>query len=257
MLRTTLTIGRVAFRINWIIAISILLLIAGLLRLGLWQLGRAQEKAELQMTYIAAAELPATPIDEVPVAGIEFDKMQHQSRRVAMTGHYLNDQTIYLLYQTYIDQSGYEVITPFLVDELNLVVMVSRGWQAISDPSVLQQILPATPGNLELEGQIFVPEAFQTSAAVPEARWPLQIRTLNPMELAPLFEADMFPYPVRLLPEQPGVLIRHWPGIVVDSGQNFSYALQWFAMALAVAIASLILSSNARKLGMVPKIFIE
>jgi surfeit locus 1 family protein len=139
------------------------------------------------------------------------------------------------------------------------VLMVSRGWQAIADPAVLQHIQPAAEGTITLEGQIFVPEEFQVSPTGPvtTAHWPLQIRYLNPAELAPLFSADMFPYPVRLMEGQPGVLTRHWPGIVVDGGQNFSYALQWFAMAFAVAIASLILSSNARKLGMVPKIFIE
>jgi surfeit locus 1 family protein len=259
MLRTTLILGRVTFRINLIIAVCVLLLMSGLVRLGIWQMGRAQEKANLQLSYMAAAELPPTPIDSVPVAGIEFDRMQHQSRRISMTGHYLNDETVYLLYQSYMDQSGYEVITPFMVDDLDLVVMVSRGWQAIADPAVLQQVLPAVSGNITLEGQIYIPEEFQTSPTGPvtAAHWPLQVRYLNPAELAPLFEADMFPYPVRLMEKQPGVLTRHWPGIVVDGGQNFSYALQWFAMALAVAIVSLILSSNARKLGMVPKIFIE
>lgn len=259
MLRSTFTIGRVVFRINWIIAICVLLFMSGLIRLGLWQMDRAREKADLQLTYIAAAELPPTPLDEVPVAGIAFDRMQHQSRRVVMSGQYLNEKTIYLLYQTFMDQSGYEIITPFSVDGLDLTVLVSRGWQSISDPAVLKQIQPAVAGNIVLEGQIFIPEEFPQSENGPltTAQWPLQVRYLNPSELAPLFDTEVFPYPVRLLADQPGVLTRHWPGIVVDSGQNFSYALQWFAMALAVAIVTIVLSSNVRKLGMVPKIFIE
>jgi surfeit locus 1 family protein len=63
-------------------------------------------------------------------------------------------------------------------------------------------------------------------------------------ELAPHFQFTLFPYVVRLAEKQPGVLIRHWPVVLVDSGRNFSYALQWFAMAIAVIAVSLILSSN-------------
>jgi cytochrome oxidase assembly protein ShyY1 len=78
--------------------------------------------------------------------------------------------------------------------------------------------------------------------------WPLVIRYLNMDELAPEFQAPLFPYVVRLAENQPGVLIRHWPVVLVDSGRNFTYALQWFAMAIAVIAVSLVLSSNWLKL---------
>ncbi len=67
-------------------------------------------------------------------------------------------------------------------------------------------------------------------------------------ELAPHFSSPLFPYAVRLAEGQPGVLVRHWPVVLVDSGRNFSYALQWFAMAIAVIAVSLILSSNVLQL---------
>ena len=259
MLRTTIKFRQITFRINWLITVCVLLLIGGLIRLGVWQLGRAQEKVDLQLAYLAAAEQEATPIDEVPIAGLEFDALQHQSRRVSLQGHYLEDRTIYLLYQSYQDQSGFEIITPFLVDSLGIIVLVSRGWQGIADPAALTAPFPADPGDLVLEGQIFVPEPEQAirSNNLNQVSWPLQLRFLNPSELAPFFDREVFPYPVRLLDGQPGVLFRHWPAIVVDSGQNFSYALQWFAMALAVAIVSLILSSDVRKSSIVPRIFVE
>jgi cytochrome oxidase assembly protein ShyY1 len=70
------------------------------------------------------------------------------------------------------------------------------------------------------------------------------LRYPNMDELTPLFAAPLFPYVVRLAEGQPGELVRFWPVVSVDSGRNFSYALQWFAMAIALSLVSLILSSN-------------
>lgn len=245
-----LTLGRLVIRINWLILACVVLAVAGLLQLGLWQLGRAQEKVAQQQAYLASGELQATPIAEVPTAGLEFDALQHQNRRVLLRGMYLNDQQILLIYQTFEDQIGYEVVTPFRVAELDLVVLVSRGWSGIGEVEALVAALPRIEGSLTLEGQIHVPtlaQARQTNA-VKTGDWPLVLRFLNTTELAPLFDAPLFPYAVRLAADQPGVLIRHWPVVLVDSGRNFSYSLQWFSMALALALVSLILSSNVREL---------
>jgi cytochrome oxidase assembly protein ShyY1 len=244
-----LKFGKLEFRFNWLIAVCVLLFAGGLVRLGLWQLDRASEKIELQRSFQQSGEQEATPILEVPVAGLEFDMIQHQNRRVALRGHYLNDQSIFLIYQTYQTQIGYEIVTPFQLDEGDLIVMVSRGWSGINDYKALVSSLPRIEGPLLLEGQIYVPTAQQASQTniVQEVTWPLVTRYLNMDELQPWFQSTLFPYVVRLAENQPGVLIRHWPVVLVDSGRNFSYALQWFAMAIAVIAVSLILSSNLLK----------
>lgn len=246
MAGVSLKLGKLEFRINWVIAACVLLFAAGLVRLGIWQLDRASENIALQRSFQQSGEQEATPIAEVPVAGLEFDLIQHQNRRVAMTGHYLNDRSIFLIYQTYADQIGYEVVTPFRLDDIDMTVMISRGWSGISDDAELASALPRIDGTLRLEGQIYVPTAKQASLtnAAHDETWPLVLRYLNMDELSPRFDTPLFPYVVRLAVEQPGVLIRHWPVVLVDSGRNFSYALQWFAMSIAVIVVSLILSSN-------------
>ena len=55
---------------------------------------------------------------------------------------------------------------------------------------------------------------------------------------------DIFPYPVRLNEDQPGVLIRHWTAVTANSNANISYAIQWFVFASAIVIVSLFTSSN-------------
>ncbi len=248
--RTTLTFGKLVFRIHWLVVLCVLSAMGGLVRLGVWQMGRAQEKIAQQVSFVESGELQATPLAEVPTAGIEFDLLQHQNRRVALRGEYLNEQSIFLIYQTFQSQVGWEVVTPVRLEGLDLIALVSRGWNGATTYEELVAKLPPLTGTVELEGQIFVPTASAAAKANENLKlqWPLVMRYLNTTELAPLFDTPLFPYVIRLAEKQPGVLIRHWPIITVDSGRNFSYALQWFAMAIALALVSLILSSNVLQL---------
>ncbi|MEY4641675.1 MAG: hypothetical protein RLZZ227_1669 [Pseudomonadota bacterium] len=249
--RTTLRFGPIVIHIHWLILLCLLLAIGGLLRLGVWQLGRAQEKIAQQESFQASGQAQATPLGEVPTAGIAFDTLQHQNRRVVLNGTYLNDKSIFLIYQTFESQIGWEIVTPVRLEQQNLIALVSRGWNGTGSYAALAAALPQVEGSVRLEGQIHVPTeslAAQTNAKLDLDQWPLAMRYLNTTELAPLFDAPLFPYVIRLAEEQPGVLIRHWPLVQVDSGRNFSYALQWFSMAIAVAIVSLVLSSNALQL---------
>ncbi len=246
MASKNLKFGELEIRVNWVIAICVLLTMSGLIRLGIWQLSRAQEKLQLQESFLEFSEEQATPIENLPIAGREFDAMQHQNRQVELTGRYLNENSIFLIYQTYEDQLGFEVVTPFELSSLDLIVMVSRGWSGITSEDELARALPKINGELVLQGQIYVPtekEAARTNTLVNES-WPLTTRYLNTNELSRYFDSSIFPYVIRLGADQAGVLVRHWPAVTANTSQNFSYALQWFSMALAVLIVSLILSSN-------------
>lgn len=250
MLRSRFTIGVLEFRINWLIAACVLLTIIALVRLGLWQFGRAQDKVQQQRDYQSMQASEATPIQYVPTAGRQYDIQQLQNRRVVLEGEYLNERTILLVFQSHEAQVGYEVVTPFRADATNELVLVSRGWTPAADYAVIRERLPEITGPQSLTGQIYVPGAREAARENPdfEPRWPLELRHLNMAQIEPLFEQTLFPYVVRLNEDQPGVLTRHWPEVIVDTSRNFSYALQWFSMAIAVLIVSLILCSNLLQL---------
>ena len=246
----TFTLGRLRLRFHPLVAACVLLAVAGLLRLGLWQLDRAREKIELQEDFLNMQQVAAQPVDQLPLAGRAYDLLQHQNRQVSLRGEYLNERSIFLVYQTFEEQLGYEVVTPFRVEGGELLVLVSRGWTSAPSYEELARLLPPVKGPQELLGQIYVPSEAEAARLNPphEARWPLLLRYLDFTELEPLFDTPLFPYVVRLNEQQPGVLVRHWPVVRVDLDRHFSYALQWFAMAIAVAIASLILASNLPEL---------
>lgn len=248
----TFTFGELEIRFNWAVAFFVFVLFCVLVRLGIWQLSRAQEKIDLQDSYTQMGEGSAVAIEDVQMSGLENDALTIQNLHVSLTGHFLNDKSLFLIYQVYEDNLGYEVVTPFLLDSSDKVVFVSRGWVLANTYEQMLDKLKPVKGTLTLEGQLYVPtekEADRTNEIdLSSPRWPLEIRYLNTLQLAPLFEQSIFPYEVRLDEGQPGLYIRHWPEVMVDTGRNFSYALQWFSMSIALLIVTFILSSNVLQL---------
>ncbi len=86
------TFGELEIRFNWVIAIFVLAAFSGLVRLGIWQLGRAQEKIDLQETYNEMGIDYATPVEEVGMSGLENDALTIQNLHVSLTGHYINEK---------------------------------------------------------------------------------------------------------------------------------------------------------------------
>ncbi|MEX1033867.1 MAG: SURF1 family protein [Cellvibrionaceae bacterium] len=246
MLRKKITVGKLEFRLNWVVAACVISVVGGLARLGIWQLERAEEKIALQDSYREMRKMAPSAIEHVPLAGREYDAIQLQNRRVTVHGEYLNDKSLFLIYQSYEEQIGFEIMTPVKLVERDEIVLVSRGWTGAATYEALKQSLPAIDGVRELQGQIYVPREAEAARKnnIETVKWPLLLRHMNTDELQPLFSSPLFPYVVRLNEGQSGVLVRHWPEVQVDAGRNFSYALQWFSMAIAVAVVSLILSSN-------------
>lgn len=246
MLRTRFTLAALEFRINWLIALCVVFCLLVLVRLGLWQFARAQEKIEQQQAYQAMHMAQATPIQHLPIAGPAYDRLQLHNRRVALEGSYHNEHSILLVFQSYENQMGYEVVTPFQVAATGELVLVSRGWTPAVRYELIKEHLPKISGEQSLSGQIYVPSAREAAKENPRVnlRWPLELRHLNMAQIETLFDQPLFPYVVRLDEAQAGVLLRHWPTVIVDTSRNFSYALQWFAMAIALGIVSLLLCSN-------------
>ena len=250
MTTRVLHIGRLQLRWYWPVALAVFVVAAGLVRLGLWQLDRAAEKIALQSAYTQAGNTDATLLTGLPLAGLPYDQQQHQNRRVLLQGEYLDQQQIFLIYQTFEEQLGFEVLTAFRLQADDRIVLVSRGWSPSTDPAWLAANLEPLPGQRRVEGQLYIPTEREATRSNPSQNrdWPLIRRYVNLSELAPLFDAPLFPYVVRLAPGEPGLLVRHWPEAVVATDRHFSYALQWFAMAIAVLVTALMLASNLRSL---------
>ena len=241
--------GAFHIRVNWIILAAALMSVAGLLRLSWWQLERAGEKVDAQRGLEAELSQTAPPIEEIPVGHLHPANPELPNRHVTLNGEYENERSILVLAEFFDGQIGYGVVTPFRVAASGELVLVERGWiSGIGVDADRLDLRPVT-GPVGTSAQIHVPAA---DARLPRSEidfgiWPLRVRSLEIDVLSAVFGEELFPFSVRLTENQPGVFVRHWPAVSADIagfGQNLSYALQWFAAALLVALAGLLASSN-------------
>ena len=92
MTREKSLIYQLQFHFNWKHAIIITLIFCVLVKLGFWQLSRADQKRQIHATYLERQN--ATPIAIENLATLPMETINHL--HVQMTGYYLNDKSIYV-----------------------------------------------------------------------------------------------------------------------------------------------------------------
>ena len=244
-IRTNLKYGQIILRFNWIIGFFVLVTIASFVRLGLWQLDRANEKVAAMQALQIEQSKHAVPIEKLTQVR-DSKQSDLENLHVELTGQYINERSILLVSKFYDDHVGYEVVTPFRIASNGLVVLVNRGWISAKLTSGAQLNLRPVSGPQSLSAQIHRPgkrlQAF--SSQMNTSSWPIQMRGLDMDVVADLLEEELFPFVVRLTADQPGVLVRNWPAVNVNINTHLGYALQWFVFALAVLAGSLLASTN-------------
>ena len=245
-----IVLGPLRIRFHWLVACAVIAAVAGLIRLGIWQLDRAGEKQHMIDAVQQRQQQSAVDLAQLVKGQTQNSAEQLDNLSVMGDGEYLNEKTFFVTFQTYDTQVGYEVITPFRLRNNGDIVLVSRGWVR---PQVFRDLslLPTVNGQQHITGLIHVaPDdvaKLSNKLAIDDRdniQWPLEIRYANVPELGYYLGESLFPYVVRLNEGDPGVLVRFWRTVTIDKGVNISYAFQWFAMAAGVLIVALILSSN-------------
>lgn len=248
-------IGSFHLRLNWPVALCVLITCAAFARLGLWQLDRAAEKFAAQQALEVESSENAAAIEEIPAGHLHRSNPELQNRHVALAGEFINDRTILLVGEFFQGQIGFGVVTPFRLSSNQQLVLVHRGWTSgILPPNTPPNLRPVS-GPQEIRAQIFVPEenARIIPSQIDASVWPLRMRSLEIDVITEILGESLFPFEVRLTEQQAGVLVRHWPAVNADVNQNLSYALQWFSFSLIVLFASILASSNLWSLLRGPK----
>lgn len=244
---TELKLGEIRIRIHWLIAVCVALTVALLINLGFWQLGRAADKRGLQQAMEQRqleAPMPlATLMPRVgPLSEEQSNEVDNLSVRAA--GRYWNAASFVVAFQFFQGAPGFELITPFELEDGGEFVLVSRGWVTPGPGADGMPYIPPIEGPQILRGQLHVPPTLLSPSQVEGDGWPLRLRSLDLGRAAQLMERPLLPWVVRLGANEPGVFARHWPAVAVNTRMHIQYALQWFGMALIVLAVAFLMSSN-------------
>lgn len=246
-MRAELKFGELRIRFHWLIAVCVVLTVALLINLGFWQLGRAQDKRELQQAMLQRQSEPPVPLVELqprvaPLSEEQVNTLENLS--VIAQGRYWNDASFVVAFQFFQGAPGFELITPFEIENTGEFVLVSRGWVSPGPGADGMPYVVPIEGPQTLRGQLHIPAPLAARTQVEGEDWPLRFRSLDIERAAELMERPLLPWAVRLGVNETGVFARHWPAVTVNTRTHIQYALQWFGMALLVLVVSFLMSSN-------------
>jgi len=210
--------------------------VAATVSLGMWQTDRAEQK----LASAAAQErLAAEAAIVLGDAALDPDRSEH--RRVQARGRFEPRGMILLDNRIRQGIAGYEVVMPLMLAGGRMYVLVNRGWIAGQrDRRELPQV--RTPAEeVTVLGRAAVPgrRVYELSANTAEGSvW--QNLTVERYR-------ERMKYPIHgIVIEQTNDLgdglLRAWPA--PDRGVNThrSYAVQWFALAVLIAVVYVVLS---------------
>ena len=248
---TLRSVYRFALRPRWLLShalvIALVVVMAGL---GLWQLGRLDDRRDRNALIEQRSEAPPVPLDEViaiddPAAaeGVRF-------RRVEITGTYDEGSDVLVRNRTFDGQPGSWLLAALRLDDGSAVI-VSRGWVPVTgeqDPTA-EALAPA--GEVRVEGVVQATQERGRFGSTDPAEGTLQrVARVDVERLAAQVDGPTYPVWVQATAERPdpGDLPVPVEPPELDEGPHFSYAMQWFTfMTIAVIGYPLVLRRVARQ----------
>ncbi len=218
---------------NWKLWCLVAVLLPIMLGLGVWQLQRADQKQIALDKFNRQLEQPAQEWNH-------FLKNPSLYAKVSLEGVYL-DQDWLLDNQIEEGKFGYRVYTPFCLKKNtedvaeDKCILADRGWIA---GSLDRNILPtlARPGGmLQIVGRVDqLNSTIMLGDSEPLTATPYRVQQIQLEQISGITKHSLAPWIIRLLPGQAGVNRQTWQPVVMGPEKHLGYAVQWFAMAIAL-----------------------
>lgn len=238
-------IGNKIFKPGLIPTIVFLLILPVLLRLGFWQLDRAEEKRALIEQFKQQNELGPLFIKDTFKSD---EKLNYRAAKIE--GKYNSAKQIFIDNKIYQGKAGVYVMTPFKLKNSKYSILVNRGWVPMGfDRSVLPKV--KTPTNyLALSGKIktlgkkpfMVGDQFQSNQG-----WPALMQWVNFEYIGDKSGLKLLPYIFLLDEKEQSGYVRNWKPVVMQPEKSTSYAVQWFALAIALVIIYIVVNLKENK----------
>lgn len=208
--------------------VVVLLLLPLLIFLGTWQAGRADQKRELLASY--AERRAGAPISSTQLSHYADPAF----RRVHLSGSFDAQHSVLLDNRMRDGRVGVELLQPFLDQASGLWVWVNRGWLPWPDrrtPPLFTT--PTNPQSLEAWVYVAPGTTFQLHADPADSQWPRLLTAIDAGALWAQLGRDGFAQEMRMEPG-PAAYRVDWPVVAMSPEKHLGYAVQWFALALAL-----------------------
>ena len=234
---------RVSFKPTLLPSLAALAVFALFVRLGFWQLQRADEKLALETIY--RSHVKAAPVNLTQPGQLREQPGWMHWRRCVLHGSYDDRAVLLLDNQVYQGVAGYQVFSRFMLKD-GVAVLVDRGWVAAPRTRSVVPPLPTPSGPVKLNGVAKpVPVAgIKLGSNVPErlAGNLVRVQRIELAQIAAQNDWELLPYVVRLDPGAPGTFTWNGAEPGFNRERHLGYAFQWFALATALLVVYLVVN---------------
>jgi cytochrome oxidase assembly protein ShyY1 len=210
---------------TWLLFSVGALLVVQFAALSVWQINRGLEKRASRASFKDQSGFTHF------VDGTEVRAYQS----IEVGGNFISGQQFLLDNIILNSRYGYYVLTPFELGEGTPLLIVNRGWieRTASVPAIEVSDAP-----LSVRGRVgSLPKTGtrKGEAIVSRESWPQVTVWPSLADLQLSLGSDLQPFVLLMDPEADKGFLRHWVPAEMGPGKHFGYALQWFAMAAALA----------------------
>jgi len=226
----------------WVTTLLVIAAIGVMIRLGIWQLDRLEQRKAFNQRVLTQRSQPTLDLNKDNYAEIDFPDMEY--RQVIVSGEYDPAFEIVLRNQVWNDRIGVHVMTPLKITGSGQSILVDRGWVPLEDFNSGKLKKYAEPGQVTVKGIIRRPTSKPRFAGradpVPQPGSE-RITAWNFANVPAI--ASQIPYPILPVyiqqspdPAWTSMPYRSQPELELSEGPHLGYAMQWFAFALILAI---------------------
>ena len=216
--------------------IAFLLLFPLLLRLGFWQLDRAEQKENLQEQYRSRST--GSRVVDLNKESVSPEQMIWQQS--IARGNFDKENIFFLDNQVMRGQAGYLVYVPFSLAGGKQKILVNYGWVPLGDDRTRLPTLVLPQESLTIKGVTkTVPATGIKLAKTPMENLGKGLYRVQDVDLKKIANDrgwELLPYILRLSSPTPDGILREWVKPGFGKEKHLGYAFQWFALATALLI---------------------
>ena len=215
---------------------------AFLVSLGFWQLERADDKRSIE------ASIKQANTGSVELIKKEEGLQSKEYYEVRLQGKYLSDKQFIYDNQIVDQVSGYYVLTPYALEGQSKAILINRGfipWNGRRDK--LADIVIGQETR-EIKVQISKPiKRMELKPSEVGIQFPALIQSIDIQDMADRAKVDFSSVIGLLDASASNGFIRKWEPYTGSIEKHIGYAVQWFLMALVLAIIGIRIAIKQRK----------
>lgn len=215
---------------------------AFLVSLGFWQLERADDKRSIE------ASIKQANTGSVELIKKEEGLQSKEYYEVRLQGKYLSDKQFIYDNQIVDQVSGYYVLTPYALEGQSKAILINRGfipWNGRRDK--LADIVIGQETR-KIKVQISKPiKRMELKPSEVGIQFPALIQSIDLQDMADRAKVDFSSVIGLLDASASNGFIRKWEPYTGSIEKHIGYAVQWFLMALVLAIIGIRIAIKQRK----------